>query len=192
MVTLTPRLVTRYHVGIATTDWLRSLETYVVSSLVSHSVFRTSSGRGTISSRYNEDRFMGPLSLIKNDFDVIVRVSRGFSIRKDRYEATVRYTPESNAFETLRETVETVETKRRDKHHHALVSHLVKAIKSGCERNIVDDWRCPWCNMSIDISFHRSGNTFAVSCPNGHFHRQAETVGPPDWWRDAVTGYWLE
>ena len=72
---------------------------------------------------------MGPLSLIKNDFDVFVNVSRRFSIRKDRYEATVRYAPELNTFETLRETVETFETKRRDKHRHGLVTQLVREIE---------------------------------------------------------------
>jgi hypothetical protein len=192
MVNLTPQLVTRYHIGIATTDWLRTLETHVSSLIASHPEYRTASGRGAVSSRYNEERFMGPLSLVKNDFDVIVHVSRLLSIRKDRYEATVRYSPETNAFDTLRETVETVETKRRDKHYHGLVTQLVKKIGSGCERNVVDDWRCPWCNVSIDISFHHSGNVFAVSCPNGHFHRHAGTDLPPKWWRDAVTDGWLE
>ena len=192
MLTLTPQLVTCYHLGVATTDWLRALEIHVSGAIASHPEYHTSSGRGPVSSRYNEERFMGPLSLIKNDFDVIVSVSRRLSIRKDRYEATVRYIPESHTFETMRETVETMETKRRDKHFHGLVTQLVKKIETGCERNFVDNWRCPWCDKIIDVSFHRSGSVFGVSCPNGHFHRHAGTDSPPDWWRDVVTGGWLE
>jgi hypothetical protein len=192
MVTLTPQLVTRYHVGLATTDWLRGLETHVGRSIACHPEYRSSSGRGTVASQYNEERFMGELSLIKNDFAVIVHVSRHWSIRKDRYEATVRYAPESNTFKTLRETVETLETKARDKRNHGLVTRFVNRIENGCHRNIVDDWRCPWCDSIIDVSFHRSGNVFAVSCPNGHFHRHEGTDSPPAWWREAVTDGWLE
>ena len=89
MVTRTPQLVTRYHIGLATTDWLRHLENHISDAIASHAEYHTSSGRGVISARHNEDRFMGPLSLIKNDFNVTVDVSRPFWIRTDRYEATV-------------------------------------------------------------------------------------------------------
>jgi hypothetical protein len=192
MVTLTPQLVTRYHVGIATTDWLRALETHISDSIASHAEYRTLFGRGTVASQYNEDRFMGPLSLIKNDFHVIVNVCRRFSLRKDRYEATVRFTPESSTFKNLRETVETVETKRRDNRNFKLVARLCEKIGAGCQRRVVDEWQCPWCESSVCVSFHRSGRTFAVSCACGHFHRHETTNSPPDWWRDAITDGWLE
>ncbi len=192
MVTLKPQFVTRYHVEIATTDWLRAIEHHVTSSIACHPEYHTSSGRGVVSSRYNEERFMGPLSLVKNDFDVVVHVLRRFSIRKDRYEATVRFTPESNRFENLRETVETIETKRRDNRNFKLVARLCADIGIGCDRSVVDNWRCPWCNSAIRVSFHRAGRTFAISCPHGHFHRHAGTTKLPDWWREAITDGWLE
>ncbi len=192
MLTLTPKLVTRYHVGIATKDWSRDLGIHVSSAITSHPEYQTSSGAGTVTSRYNEDRFMGPLSLIKNDFDVTVNVDRRFSIRKDQSEVTVRYAPDSNTFETLRETVETVETKRRDKRCHRIVTQFVKKIESGCQRHALNDFRCPWCDATIDVSFHSSGKVFVVSCSKRHFRRHAQTDSPPDWWRDATTGGWLE
>jgi hypothetical protein len=192
MVTLTPQFVTRYHVGLATKEWLRNLETHINNAIASHHEYQTSSGRGIVSSRHNEERFMGPMSLIKNDFDVTIRVSRRFSIWKDCYEATVRYIPESNEFENLRETVETVESKRRDNRNLKMVQQLCDHIATGCSRDIVDDWRCPWCETTVRVSFHRAGRSFAVSCSNGHFDKHASTNTPPDWWRDAITDDWLE
>lgn len=192
MLTLTPQLVTRYHISIATIDWLRDLESHVVSTIASHPEYHTTSGCGTVSSGYNEERFMGPLSLIKNDFNVVVRVNRRFSFRKDQYEMAVRYVPESKIFETLRETVETIETKRRDKRNHRFATLLAKEIRNGWEREIADNWRCPWCDAPVGVSFHPSGTVFHISCPNGHFGRYGETDSPPDWWRDAITGNWIE
>ena len=192
MLTLTPKLVTRYHIGIATNDWLRDLEVLVKSAITSHPEYQTSSGTGTVTSRYNEDRFMGPLSLIKNDFDVIVDVDRRFSFRKDRYEVTVRYAPDSDTFKTLREAVETVESKHRDARCHRIVTQFVKKIENGCQRDALNDFRCPWCDAKIEISFSSSGRTFAISCSNHHFMRHAQTESPPEWWRSEVTGGWLE
>jgi hypothetical protein len=180
-VHLYTKLVTEYHVQIATTVWLRALETHIRDWIASHPEYQTSSGRGTITSQYNEDRFMGPLSLIKNDFHVIVNVRRRFSLRQDRYESTVRFTPESGTFENLRETVETVETKCQDNRNFKLVAKLCEKIGAGCQRGVVDEWRCPWCESTVCVSFHRFGRTFAVSCPCGHFHRHATTNSPPDW-----------
>jgi hypothetical protein len=186
------RFATRYHLALATEDWLGKLRAHLTTAIASHPEFHTEDGRGTMSSRYSEERFMGPLSLVKNDFVAVIQVSRRFSFRKDRYTATVRYMPEQGRFTTLRDEVSTVETRCRDRKNHRRVSGLVKHVQSGCSRDFVDDWRCPWCGSVICLSFHHGGRVFAVSCPGMHFHRHAETDTPPDWWLDAVTGGWLE
>ncbi len=192
MLTLKLQLVTEYHVGIATTDWLRALTSHVQWAIERHSVYRTSSGDGVVCSQYNEDRFMGPLSLVKNDFIIRVRVSRGISLHADRYESTIRFKPDSVSFDDLRETIETRETIRRDNRNFNLVAKLCRRISSGCARTVVDDWRCPWCDSPVRLSFHHLGRTFVVSCDNNHFCRHETTVTPPEWWRDAVSDGWLE
>lgn len=191
-LTLKPQFVTQYHVLLATNEWLRSLETYISNSIQLHPEYQTSTGCGTVSSRYNEERFMGPLSLIKNEFNVTAQIIRRLTPDTDRYEVTVRYVQESNEFVNLWENVETVESKRRDNRRFRLVQMLCRNIANGCSRSIVDKWRCPWCRSEVRVSFHRLGHCFTVSCRNHHFHKHESTTTPPDWWRDAVTGGWYE
>ena len=136
---LTCKLATRYHLNLATEDWLRKLNAHLATSIASHPEFHTADGTGTVSSTYNEERFMGPLSLVKNDFVVSIRVSRRFSFRKDRYTATVRYTPERGTFETVRDEVSTVEPEATDRRNHRRVSRLVKRVRAGCSRSAVYD-----------------------------------------------------
>lgn len=192
MLKLKPQLVTQYHVGIATPEWLRHLTSHVRESIAKNSEYRTSSGTGIVSSQYNEDRFMGPLSLVKNDFVVNVRVSRGLSLQRDRFEAVLRFNPESMSFEDIRETIATVETTRRDNRNFKRVKRLCEMIASGCEWSVVDAWRCPWCDAHVRVSFHSLGRTFAVSCDNHHFFRHETTATPPNWWRNAIADGWLD
>jgi hypothetical protein len=189
---LTCKLRTRYHLKLATADWLRKLCDHLTTSITSHPEFHSANGTGVVTSPYSEERFMGPLSLVKNDFLATVRVSRRFSFRKDHYRANVRYSPEKREFATLYEEVATVETRARDRRNSRRISRLAAQIRRGCSRSLVDNSQCPWCGCTVRCAFHRSGRIFSVSCPSGHFGRHDETSTPPEWWRDAVIENWLD
>ena len=78
---------------MASDAWLSACETFVTESVATHPVYRSSDGHGLLISNYNEDRFMGPLSICKYWFIVTATVNRPCDIsaaharrvRKEKY-----------------------------------------------------------------------------------------------------------
>src|SRR5438105_5908917 len=104
MIRLQSKLKHPVHVALASADWLRQLEWIVSERIGALGGFETLEGEGEVSSRYGEDRFMGPNSLCKYDFDVVVRVNRLTSLdERDEYRAVATYDPGPHTFETKSE-----------------------------------------------------------------------------------------
>lgn len=192
MLKLTTKLVTCYHRELATDEWLAKLRASLTNAMEAHSEYRSKNGDGLVFSSFNEEHFMGPRSLIKNDFIAEISISRLRSTAKDYYKASVRYSPEADEFRILREEVVTAETQERNRSNLVCIAEVVKQIRSGCTRQQVDTWRCPWCDEGIEINFKGSGTAFGLSCPKGHFSRTVEIASPPDWWEEFITDDWLD
>jgi hypothetical protein len=191
MLTLNILLQTEYHRSLAASDWSEKLEQHINASLLSHPEYLTSNGKGNVWSKYNEERFMGPRSLIKNDFEVELHISRPFSFRKDHYRASVRYSVDTQLFSNLNEYVTTVEIKKRDQYFHRVVNKQIKRIKRGLSRSEIENWRCPWCKGHIEFYFASGGFLFSMSCPLSHFRREEITKLRPAWWQQAVSNDWI-
>ena len=113
MLKIEPQLQTEFHQRLATDEWQAKLTACIVDALASHHEYRTSNGSGVVRSRYNEERYMGPLSVVKYDFivEAQIRRHRALTWRRDQYNAEVRWSPSIEKFEIKRETISTVETR---------------------------------------------------------------------------------
>ena len=188
-------LQTNLHRELATPEWLAILQAHLVAAIEATDKFRSAKGSAVVTSRYNEERCMGPLSLVKYKFLVHAEVNRGLlDFRKDSYRADVIYHTEAKEFETIQEVIETVETRARDKRYFALISKMIKRLNTNCPISEVDQFRCPWCEAPVRIYFHPEGNAFALSCSldTTHFHRTESTDSPPSWWTERISGGWIK
>jgi hypothetical protein len=195
MLKIESQFETEFHQHLATREWQAKLTACVADALASHSEYRTVKGTGIVRSRYNEDRYMGPLSVVKYNFLVEVQVCRGgLTWRKDKYCAAIRYSATTEKFEITREEISTIETRARDGRNRAIVNRFIKCVQSGCSQEEVDRFKCPWCDATTTVNFHRSGTTFCVRCANSseHLSKHATLTTPPPWWREKVGGGWME
>ena len=76
MIKVESQLDTDFHRQLATSEWLSTLSSRITVAIKSHPEFHTANGAGTVRSRHNEDRYMGPLSIVKYEFVVEVEVLR--------------------------------------------------------------------------------------------------------------------
>ncbi|MCE9544662.1 MAG: hypothetical protein K8T25_03970 [Planctomycetia bacterium] len=195
MIHLASQFATPFHRRLATDQWLQKLRSFLEDTLVSHQEYQTADAIGSVRAAFNEDRFTGPLSLVKYDFVVELEVARlGTTLCKDQYNASLRYSPDSDTFAFKIETISTVETRAAERKKFAKVDKLVHTIESGGSRDVVDRFACPWCGGKVDVNFHPSGTVFAVYCETDgmHFSKHVEISTPPSWWRDKVSENWLD
>ena len=114
MLTLVPRMSTRFHCDLVSEGWIRGLAEHVRAAIAAHDEYETTEGDGVVYSEYNEERYMGPLSVVKYWFRVDVNVGRSSSTEDQaRYDTDVEYCPETSTFRTRYETIDTKETRRR-------------------------------------------------------------------------------
>ena len=114
MVRLTSHLETSFHRNLASPGWLEQLAAHIETAIRAISGLETCAGVGKVYSQYNEARSMGPHSAVRYHFIVDVALDRAKpDAVQDRYQAWVRFRPDTNTFETQRESVDDQET--RDK-----------------------------------------------------------------------------
>lgn len=196
MLKLKVQLHTQYHRSLATDRWLAALQQHLTAVISSHTEFQTADGSGVVRARFNEERLMGPRSLVKDDFEAAIDVRRrGFTFRRDRYEARVRYYPENGSFRTVCETISTVETRALETANRRrvakCVAKFVKRIRSKWDLEEIAQFKCPLCGAPIDVRFDLSGRWFLVTCSAGdHFSEEGTTNSPPTWWRERVRPPW--
>jgi hypothetical protein len=191
MIRLRSNLKHPFHVGLASADWLQKLEKVVYERMQALGGFDTLDGEGDVSSRYGEDRFMGPNSLCKYDFDVVVKVTRLSSLsERDEYRAVATYDPGPQSFSTQGEQRS---IKKFQVAVAGLIERLTGLIRSGAPVEAIDEARCPWCGGQIQVSFHPEGKVFALSCKTSgtHLSIHKDTPTPPPWWKQKVNNRWL-
>jgi hypothetical protein len=191
MIRLRSNLKHPFHAALATPEWLRRLEEVVRARIQKLGGFETLEAEGEVGSRYGEDRFMGPNSLCKFDFDVVARVKRlADHAEPDEYGAVATYDPDRRTFSTQYE-------RRSIRRLQAAVAELIEQlsgqIRGGAPLERIDEARCPWCAGPILISFHPEGKVFALSCKadGTHLSIHKDTPTPPPWWKERVTNRWL-
>ncbi|HLY72853.1 MAG TPA: hypothetical protein VKU80_01945, partial [Planctomycetota bacterium] len=79
MIHLTHKLVTQFHRDLATQDWLQSCAREIDSRIRAKCKVQYSEGAGCVRSRFNEDRYMGPTSAVRLQFEVEVQLPRSGS-----------------------------------------------------------------------------------------------------------------
>ena len=65
MVTLVSRFSTKFHRDLASPAWLLGLAKHVERAISADRGYETSDAEGVVFSQYNEERYMGPLSVCK-------------------------------------------------------------------------------------------------------------------------------
>ena len=194
MIKLQTTLVTSFHKGLAGPEWVAALESFVTERIRSTGGFKSTEGTGTVSSRYNEERYMGPLSVVKFRFDVDVRVARSDpAAEPDRYQTSVEYDPEAARFSVpfRGEHVSTAETRgefaaklRKDK--EAWIASLDPLKPKGdFERR-----RCSVCSGPFRARFYPEGRSWSHACAREPSHEWSTWLGvrlePGGWWTDFV------
>jgi hypothetical protein len=191
MIRLRSKLKHPVHVALASTEWLRQLEEAIRARIQKLGGFETLEGEGEVDSRYGEDRFMGPNSLCKFNFDVVARVKRlAEHSEPDQYEAVATWDPASRTFSTQSERRL---IRRLQSAVAKLIEQLTGQIRGGAPLEHIDEARCPWCAGPVLINFHPGGKVFALSCKadGTHLSITKDTPAPPPWWRERVTNHWL-
>ena len=83
MIKVESQLETDFHRQLATGVWLSTLSSRITDAIRSCPEFHTDKGAGMVRSRYNENRYMGPLSIVKYEF-VVRSKSYGEILRRAR------------------------------------------------------------------------------------------------------------
>ena len=116
MIKLAPRFSTTFHRNLASQAWLQGLERHVESAISVDRGYETSDAEGVVCSQYNDERYMGPLSVCKFYFVVTMQVRRSSSPEdRDAYDACIQYDPDTDSFKTLDETLDTSESRNRSR-----------------------------------------------------------------------------
>jgi hypothetical protein len=111
---------TRFHCDLVSEVWLQSLAVHLGTAIAAHDEYETAEGDGVVYSEYNEERYMGPLSVVKYFFRVEINVGRSSSTEDQaRYEADVEYCPDTSTFKTRYENIDTKETRKRKREEAA-------------------------------------------------------------------------
>jgi hypothetical protein len=191
MIRLLANLKHPFHVSLASQDWLEKLGRVVSERIRQLGGFDTQDGEGEVTSRYGEDRFMGPNSVCKYDFDVRVKVASRTSLGEpDEYRAVATYDPAQGTFVTKSES-------RTILRLRAAVSELVERLSAIVLNDgplkWIEEARCPWCGGPVRISFHPEGRVFSIACKSDSmdFSVTRQTPVPPSWWKERVTRNWI-
>jgi hypothetical protein len=191
MIRLHSSLKHAFHVALASPEWLGKLERVVSERIQVLGGFDTQDGEGEVTSRYGEDRFMGPNSVCKYDFDVRVKLASRTSLGEpDEYQAVATYDPAQGTFVTKGEsrTIRRLQAAVRE-----LVERLSAIVLNDGPLEWIEEARCPWCQGPVRVSFHPQGRVYSIACKGSSldFSVTQKTPVPPSWWKERVTHNWI-
>jgi hypothetical protein len=113
MIKLWHELYTEYHRALANREWMEKLAIFIEANVILREEFSTREGEGLVTSRYNEDRYMGPISYVKNLFQVEVHLNREDGQGFDLYKIEVHYDKRFKVKHQEITTRETIENQAR-------------------------------------------------------------------------------
>jgi ssDNA-binding Zn-finger/Zn-ribbon topoisomerase 1 len=190
MISLHPDFVTSFHRNLADAAWLSSLAQFIEDRLRALAAFKSLDAQGAVRPHYNEEKFMGPLSVIKYRFEVSVKVARDIS-SSDRYEAQVEFDPVTARFSCSVEHVDTAEKRALRAEQLRRRSELeVLSLKALDSKANFDRQRCPICHGSLRVQFYPEGSSWAYWCAADPHHFFSDwrpvRLEPGGWWTDFV------
>jgi hypothetical protein len=192
MILLQPKLVTSFHWSLADARWVTDLEAFVTERVRASAAFRTLDGSGTLRADYNEDRFMGPQSVVKYHFQIEAQISRGdANAPHDAYQASIEYDPEAGRFSCRNEWISTQETRARDAEEMRLRREAERLACPTLESfSQFQERRCPDCAAPLRAGFYPEGSAWAYECSRDRAHVASGwlevKLEPGGWWTDHI------
>jgi len=194
MISLRTDFQTPFHKNLATMAWIAKVEAFVEGRIRSTGAFKTATGTGAICSRYNEDRFMGPLSVVKYHFVVEVRVSRGEpDAPSDLYEATLHYDPATDGLSCAPRQEHCITVEQRAKvaaESRQMKEDWIASLQPVESKEEFERKKCPVCAGKLRARFFPEGHSWSTSCAVDPSHPTSMWLGvrldPGGWWTDFI------
>lgn len=167
-----PTISTIYHRGMINSGLLAHLERFISTELASQLPSPPDDIHGTLVPCYDEERYCGPNSAVKD----LYRLDLSFRIGSDiagTFKGDLRYSPaDQSFFPRYRHSRLVVITQARQEAQKLLSNAVHTLCRRICEEHITEA-TCPKCAAGLDII--NSPALFDVSCPqrcfNYNFHR---------------------
>jgi hypothetical protein len=141
-----------------------------------------------VSSLWSEERFMGPRSVLRDDFRVDVRCTGPLDLDHDTRWMDVAFDPRSGAFQDNR--LKTWEDRNRRKRHHKCKVRIVLS-RRGDSLSRFQRLCCLECGNPLAISFYPEGKGWWADCSRSRRHwtefgTMTDRLIGQGWWKDFV------
>jgi hypothetical protein len=200
MLRMRPWLWTRYHRQLADEDWLRRLAGFVEKQLRGRMTESAWGVRCTVWAAYTRRKYLGPQSVVKNQFHVKCRWWRGWKLWKpEAWEScrlSVRYVPARREFLLEEVAPLSYEDCLMKEFSQSTVATMVAGLQEGCTLARAERFRCPDCGAlaRVDFCLEAEGRLFFVSCGADPSHASdgGELAEPPEGWWERASPWYLD
>jgi hypothetical protein len=164
----------QYHIRQVNADFKETLEEYLSRELLPQASLEYDSTEGSLKAQYDEERYCGPNSLVKD----IYRLEFSFVRGSEREHTTqdVIYNPKKRGFTVRRGKVLylwNMPRQRQQRENQQRVSALLAGIAEGEPMQAL----CPLCDGGLRVV--NTAGLFDVTCPAGcfayHLHKDPKT-----------------
>jgi len=163
-----------YHRTAVGQDFRSALSKYLERELLTQVTVGTACFKGSLVASYDEDRYCGPRSLVRDIYKLSVEFGSGQ--RKESLRKEIVYDANKNSFKPRREKKLLLWTLARQAQARA-IEDLVKRV----DAEQLPSANCPVCDTNLLITNEPA--IFAVTCPTGCFQH--------DYHRDPKSGDFL-
>ena len=212
------RLRTLFHRQLATREWKRTARSFIEREIGSALGSTSGLSAAAVSSNYNDERYMGPLSAVRCKFEVEAIVVRPRSFRFevdtsahfvdtesrlvrprrrlgviDYLSLTVRYHQPDGRFSVVRAEVSTAERRAAlcaaRRDLDAFAAKALAAHTLGDLKSCL----CRYCGTPFELCFHPRGDLASVTCSGCgiYTYHQVGERRPADWQSYACND-WLD